>query len=335
MALEMEEDFAKLIALLESFGIEILRPDLPDPSFVDGRYPMPPVSPRDYMVMIGQIFYHGLQSRFDFLEFYNNVKDHSWPKCGDLQQFKQLPEIIKDECIHHHRMYDHMNLNHCYSKIFDLINLQGNILKYNDQLRVINGAMVTRLGQDLFFGTPSLDSDQSQQKNFLDAEFPNNKNHIVNTGGHIDGTLCPVCPGLIFAIEDVKDVEKHFPGWEIVRLPGKSWANIEPLLNLKQKNKGRWWIPGFETSNDMIDTVETWLSHWTGHVEETIFDVNMLIIDTKNVIVSNYNKQVFDALYRHGVTPHIVPFRSKYFWDSGIHCVTTDLHRDGKDHLST
>ena len=64
-------------------------------------------------------------------------------------------------------------------------------------------------------------------------------------------------------------------------------------------------------------------------MEETVFDVNMLIIDPKNVMVFNYNKQVFDALDRYGITPHIVPFRHRYFWDGGIHCVTLDLHREG------
>ena len=79
----------------------------------------------------------------------------------------------------------------------------------------------------------------------------------------------------------------------------------------------------------MVDLVETWLGHWTGYVEETVFDVNMLIIDPKNVMVFNYNKLVFDALERYGITPHVVPFRHRYFWDGGIHCVTTDLDRSG------
>jgi glycine amidinotransferase len=79
----------------------------------------------------------------------------------------------------------------------------------------------------------------------------------------------------------------------------------------------------------VVDTVEQWLRHWTGYVEETVFDVNMLIIDPKNVMVFNYNQQVFDALARFGITPHVVPFRHRYFWDGGIHCVTCDLHREG------
>jgi glycine amidinotransferase len=65
-------------------------------------------------------------------------------------------------------------------------------------------------------------------------------------------------------------------------------------------------------------------------VEETVFDVNMLVIDPTNVMVTNYNKQVFDALDRFGITPHVVPFRHRYFWDGGIHCVTLDLDRQGQ-----
>jgi hypothetical protein len=120
-----------------------------------------------------------------------------------------------------------------------------------------------------------------------------------------------------------------FPDWEVVYLPGQSWTMVKPFLKLKEKNHGKWWIPGFEDDTSVTDLVEQWLGHWTGYVEETVFDVNMLIVNPKNVIVFNYNKLVFDALERYGITPHVVPFRHRYFWDGGIHCVTSDLHREG------
>jgi len=138
-----------------------------------------------------------------------------------------------------------------------------------------------------------------------------------------------VTPGLIISLYDVPTYADTFPGWEVVYLPGQSWDAIEAFGILKHKNRGKWWIPGFEYDSEVIDTVEQWLGYWTGYVEETVFDVNMLIIDPKNVIVFNYNKQVFQALERYGITPHIVPFRHRYFWDGGIHCVTSDLHREG------
>jgi hypothetical protein len=134
---------------------------------------------------------------------------------------------------------------------------------------------------------------------------------------------------LIISLQDIPTYKHTFPNWEVVYLPNQSWAKVKPFLELKEKNKGRWWIPGFEHDHDVINVVEQWMSHWTGYVEETVFDVNMLIIDPKNVMVFNYNKQVFDALERYGITPHVVPFRHRYFWDGGIHCVTSDLHRQG------
>ena len=189
--------------------------------------------------------------------------------------------------------------------------------------------MVSRIGKDLFFGTRAYFQDQTEITKLADIEFPNTRNHIVNTGGHSDGTFCAVAPGLIISLYDVPSYAETFPGWEVVYLPGQSWDQVKPFLELKEQNQGRWWIPGFEHDSAVIETVETWLGHWVGYVEETVFDVNMLIIDPKNVMVFNYNPQVFEALNRYGVTPHIVPFRHRYFWDGGIHCVTSDLDRAG------
>ena len=118
-------------------------------------------------------------------------------------------------------------------------------------------------------------------------------------------------------------------GWEVVYLPDQSWSIDKDFLELKKKNNGKWWIPGFEYDQDVVDTVEQWLGHWTGYLEETVFDVYMLIVDPKNVIVFGYNKQVFDAFERYGITPHIINFRHRYFWDGGLHCITSDLDREG------
>jgi hypothetical protein len=134
---------------------------------------------------------------------------------------------------------------------------------------------------------------------------------------------------LIISLQDVPTYADTFPGWEVVYLPNQSWSAVKEFTQLKHKNQGRWWIPGFENDQQVVDVVESWLQHWTGYVEETVFDVNMLIVDPKNVIVFNYNKTVFDAFDRYGITAHIVPFRHRYFWDGGIHCLTSDLDRAG------
>jgi hypothetical protein len=326
IAIETEEDYQNIIKKLQSFGVEVLRPCLPKKTFINGRYVSPPMTPRDLTIMIGNKFYSSLH-HFEFEEFYNNIKDKSWPQCKSLQEFHTLPAYIQRECIDLHNLENHLEFGY-YSHILDRIKGQGNTIVKNFDLDV-NGAMVTRIGKDLFFGTTNYNQDRTSLQQQVYLEFPHTRNHIINTGGHSDGTYCPVCPGLIISLNDVPTYADTFPGWEVVYLPGQSWDKIQPFLKLKEKNQGRWWIPGFEQDSDVVDTVERWLGHWTGYVEETVFDVNMLIVDPKNVIVFNYNKQVFDALNRYGITPHVVPFRHRYFWDGGVHCVTSDLHREG------
>ena len=338
IAIETEEDYQNIIKKLEEFGVEVLRPDLPDSAFVGGTYLPPPMCPRDYTVMIGDVFYEnyrfGNYRKFDFKKFYKDVKDVLWPECTSIDEFKTLPNWIQQECIDLHSMDELISYYSVYDKIYNKIRQQGNSINtrfyninthfYNTNL--VNGAQISRIGKDLYFGTEAYNQDTTEYEKIINEEFTNTRNHIVNTGGHSDGTYCP---GLIISLEDVPTYADTFPGWEVVYLPGQSWEKVQPFLKLKQKNAGKWWIPGFEHDNDVINVVEQWLGHWTGYVEETVFDVNMLIIDPKNVMVFNYNKQVFDTLERYGITPHIVPFRHRYFWDGGIHCVTSDLHREG------
>jgi hypothetical protein len=193
----------------------------------------------------------------------------------------------------------------------------------------INGAMVARIGRDLFFGTDAYNQDLENTQAIIDAEFPHTRNHVVNTGGHSDSTYCPVCPGLIISTHDVKSYQHTFPDWEVVYIKNSNLAANKKFNDLATRNKGKWWIPGFEYDSCLTDFVDTYLNHWVGHVIETVFDVNMLIINPKNVIVFNENKLLFDALKRYNITPHVINFRHRYFWDGGIHCLTLDLHREG------
>jgi hypothetical protein len=329
IAVETEEDYQKIIAVLQKFGVEILRPDLPEQSKIGGVYMPPPMTPRDLFVMIGDTFYHPDMTG-SWERFYNNVRDPAWP---DLMPFDQLPRHIQQECQQVHgwnASYSNGNdyRTACYEPVLAHLAAQQVPTRVAPR-HWINGAMVSRIGRDLYFGTQEYTNNLQESQHAADKEFPTFRNHIINTGGHGDGTYCPVCPGLIISLYDVPTYKHTFPGWEVVYLPGQSWSKVSPFVKLKLQNHGKWWIPGFEHDQAVIDVVETWLSHWTGYVEETVFDVNMLIIDPKNVMVFNKNDQVFSALARYGITPHVVHFRHRYFWDGGIHCVTLDLDRAG------
>jgi glycine amidinotransferase len=329
IAIETEEDYQHIIKKLESFGVKTLRPDLPTETWLNGSYVIPPMTPRDYTIMIGDTMYQNYGTQHSFGHFYWNARQPHWPEWVSEEEFYRLPDSILSTALPAWEEYRYkMNAGNCYNKIWQHIIDQGNTLK-SCEFKMVNGSMTTRIGKDLYTGTSVNGESPAEAQRIMNQEFPNYRTHIIDTLGHSDGVYCPVCPGLIISLQDVPTYADSFPGWEVVYLPGQSWSMVDDFLKLKKKNKGRWWIPGFEHDQDVIDVIETWLGHWTGYVEETVFDVNMLIIDPKNVMVFNYNKQVFDALDRYGITPHIVPFRHRYFWDGGIHCVTSDLHREG------
>ena len=221
--------------------------------------------------------------------------------------------------------------DHCYRQLLSHIAQQGNrIIRETG----INGASTTRVGHDLYFGTTL--GSSVLDPSYYEQLFPDYKCHVIDTQGHSDATFCPVKPGLIVSLHDVPTYADTFPGWEVVYLPGQSWGALPEFQKLKAKNRGKWWVPGEELNDEFTNYVETWLGHWMGYVEETVFDVNMLVLNEHNVICNNYNETVFEAFKRHGVEAHILNFRHRYFWDGGLHCVTSDIDRPGfkKDYFA-
>lgn len=333
IAYETEQDFQVLIKKLQSFGVEVLRPELPAQPLVDGKYVKPPISPADYTAMIGNTFYYNDHYVYPakIQQMYADVKDSNWPPCQTWAEFESLPTHIKDECLitHGFDRYRYnvlpLHLEGCYDNILNLVQAQGNQIRRNFNY-LVSTAQVNRIGKDLYFGTDPCERNLADYQRSLDLEFAHTRNHIVDTQGHSDAVYCVVCPGLIVTTSHMPDVGVHYPGWEIVQLQSKNEIDYEHYLQLKQNHR-RWWIPGFEQDNAILDFVEKNLAHWTGDIEETIFDVNMLIVDEKNVLMFNHNQQIEKVLQRYGITAHIVPFRHRYFWDNGIHCVTSDLHR--------
>jgi hypothetical protein len=309
------------------------------------------MNPRDQMIMIGENFflfpYNNISIKTSgrtinlsiwTRELYNTIKGPSWPQ--EFTAFEDLPTWIQNECIRDFKLdikpaesVDEINERAAefawWQPILDRVRQAGNTVienQYHDILNQIPANGITRCGRDLYFG---INQEITGVEQLANEFFSDYRCHYITTGGHIDGCFTPVCPGLIVSILDIDTYSSTFPGWEVVYLEGESWSKVSDFLELKKKNQGRWWIKGSEYDTELVDYVETWLRDWTGYAEESVFDVNILVIDQKNIIVNGYNKQAFDAFERWGITPHICPMRHRYFWDGGVHCVTLDLHRDG------
>jgi len=160
-------------------------------------------------------------------------------------------------------------------------------------------------------------------------KFPDYRIVLAAIGGHNDAVYCLPKPGVIVSTHHHSNYEDTFPGWAVKFIENQSWNAIPNWRKLKHSNQGRWWSPESEKNTEFSDFVNTWLTHWLGYVEETVFDVNMLQINESTILVNNYNKEMFEFFKLHKIEPVITPFRHRFFWDGGIHCITNDLYREG------
>ena len=316
MAEETEQDYQALISLLQGrFGIKVMRPQLPEDLSslkIHGRWMQPPVCPRDYFIMIqDQLWVPTIPNKIH--------ADRAFTRQSvlDREEFDRM---------------DQAQLNarlDCYTDIFQHVRDQGNTVQETD-LDFVNGCFVSRIGKNLYFATQEYNEDQDRLLQIVNTHFPTTHNKIVNAGGHGDATYCPVTPGLIISLRDIPTHADTFPDWEVVYLPPSNYEHMREFQASMRINRGRWHIPGFEQDQNLINTVEYYFEDWVGDVSETVFDVNILVIDHKNIVVSSHNDQVEQACARHGIEVHVSHLRHRYFWDAGIHCVTNDLDRSGK-----
>lgn len=332
---ETEDDYQTLISKLVEFDVNVVRTSNPSTfanDLLSGKRLPPPMTPRDHLAVIGDRVFapSSVGSKW------NTIRGDSWPVQPPMNdsEFASLPKNILEELesvfgitdaygVHD---YDHSTLD----PVVNLIRAQGNIITYDKK---IDTAMVARVGKDLYFGTWRLDDDQEQILESMRALFPDHRCHVINTGGHLDGTFCVVKPGLIVSSRELAQsvFDQHFPGWEVFYVDNFSNTNTSrQFLQLKNSSSGAWWVPGEELNQGFIDYVDTYVNNWLGYIQETVIDVNMLTIDENNVLCIRENPEMFKVFEQHGITPHVVDFRHYLFWDGGLHCVTNDLDRLGE-----
>ena len=341
LAEETEEDYQKLIKLLElRFRVKIFRPEFPEDLselYIDGKWVQPPTAPRDYFLMIHDKFWIPKipNASHAWSVFYRQNKLNWWPDYVKPTDFYNAYPEYELELSERFKLFSLIDQKHLdaklkfYTHIFQDIESCGNEIVYTD-LDFINGCFVSRIGHDLYFATQTYHDDKKAILKSVNKLFPTTRNRVVNSGGHGDAVYCPITPGLIISLNDIPTYQETFPGWEVVYLPPSNYAHMREFEMSMKKNKGRWFIPKFENNQTLINMVEFYFDEWVGQVSETVFDVNILIVDPKNIVVSAHNDKVESACARYGIEVHVVPFRHKYFWDCGIHCVTNDISRSGQ-----
>ena len=292
---ETDEDLNNLSRVIETYGAQVQRPDLPDINEfqrqqITGRgVPLPPLTPRDWQITLGQTLLRILP----------------------MVELNDVCKLYGDAVVNPHRTMDW------------------------DPNCILNGASascIVRVGRDVFFDNSDfLRPDQSRWivDNVLGAEY---RIHEAVTDGHGDAVFAILKPGVILSSKH--DVNLHFdqdfPGWEVCKIWDSSiHAAMEVGKFRYEESPGAWYVQGQTPTAEFTEYVNTYLTKWTGYVAETVFDVNCLVLDEENVIFSAYNKTVFDFCERHRINPIVSELRHSYFWDGGISCCTQDIRRRG------
>lgn len=283
IAYETNEDFDNIQKILQSFGVEVIRPSMHGPR---------------------SIFEHvSVNGRLD----YSNTKSYTLIPRPPMQPRDSIL-IVGDSAIS----------TNAESFVFDPAITERAELQFD-------APYVTVVGDRLIVDckdTPGLDL-------YIKSRFPEHETTAVHIGGHNDAVFSAICPGAIVSSYHHTNYKDTFPGWKVCHVANQSWNAIPEWRKLKHSNQGKWWLPGEENNKEFISFVETWMGHWMGMVEETVFDVNLLMLDERTAMVNCHNQQVFDFFRQQGITPVVAPFRHRFFWDGGIHCITQDLYREG------
>lgn len=276
--------------------------------------PVPPLQPRDDAVTMGN----------EIL-----ITDHTLEISGYVEKFK---EWFGDENVND----DIFNGNHRFKRTEKNMNVflrnrnMGSLDDYDKSIFDEHELMgfcspnLTRIGKKCL-----VDTWQTRDIiDFMKTTYPQFEYQAIDIGGHNDGIFSVLKPGLVIAGEEFKP-HNTFSNWKTIYFEDPNWQTVRYWNDLKKKNAGKWWVPGEESNDEFTSFVGTFLEDWTGYVEETIFDVNCLVLDEKTVVVNSDNPLLLNILKENDIDAVVCPLRHRFFWDGGWHCLTLDVVRQG------
>lgn len=291
IAIETEEDYAQLVSVLENLQIQVLRPTV--------------------------------DLDFDKIAGCSMLDSQPLPPMcpGDHMIFFG-DRLIESVCPVDRQAYQPF-----FSHVID----QGNQIVTVDN-SLICAAQCFQFEDKLIYGK----SEQQSHLEIVQAWKNLTDKSVIgfHLDGHIDGWFCPVSPGLIITSSDPERssllslfYKTHFKNWKVIESdPSVNYDTS--FRHWKKENTGSWWIPGEEKNQEFIEFVNRYFKNWIGNVSETVFEVNMIVVDEKTVIIRKTNNfEVLRQLEDHGITVYQVPFRHSTFWDAGLNCVTMAVHR--------
>lgn len=157
---------------------------------------------------------------------------------------------------------------------------------------------VVRMGKTLLYQISN--SGNLKGLKWLQQSFPEYRIHPASqySGAHFDSTVIPLRPGLVL-LNGLRCTENNYP------LIFKNWDKI------------------FFTDIVSTDTDDNGIS-------SNSIGLNLLSLNEDTVIVDKNQKPLIKILKQHGINSIPLELRHARTLGGGFHCVTLDLHREGK-----
>ena len=188
----------------------------------------------------------------------------------------------------------------------------------------LHTAAILRCGHDIFVSNnPGRCGNQqgiAWLRQWLGQHWPDTRLHLVNAEEHLDGSLFFIRPGLVLTSLSRHQLPDFFDKWQVIEVQLDDYRN----KIYQDKLLGHVW----KKLNPIV--AERYSHFLQCNPEETMFSINALSVNHNCVLFPGEDPRLFDQLERLGIECISVDMRALSFWDSGLHCCTSELSRLGE-----
>lgn len=183
----------------------------------------------------------------------------------------------------------------------------------------IHTSNLLRCGNDIFITKNLCRTGNEQGRSYIVSilkEINSNiRIHYVDCEEHLDSYIFFVKPGLILSRISKDRLPEFFQNWNVIQVD-EQFEVYKKILKYKWKKL-----------NPIVAKEYSWFLQ--SNPEETLFSLNALSINESTVIFPGKSKHIFNALEKLGITCISIDMKAISYWDSGLHCCTSEIDRVG------
>ena len=289
------DDLERTRKFLELSGVEVVQPEASLPPSKDMC--LPPINPRDNILQ---------------------YKDHTLIAHPTIVHHRSASELIADTITNtKKKVFENKATYVANWETWEPLDEDGPLYETANILRMGLDILITenheRFGNALGY---------IEFSKWLEEVEPKARIHEVKgTTGHLDGNLFIVKPGLVLVYDDTIELPGDMAKWDKIVVDKNLKPRIQVLKGLEHMEKTKY-NPEF---------TKLWFEWLNSNINETAFSLNALNLGNDIVAFPCYNKDIFDKLEKgYNIECINLDLKAIEYWDQGLHCITSELDRDGE-----